>query len=131
MTEHLKVHPEPQTAVDFEQEALKHVWIHSAEWIRLAEERGFRVFERAYGSTLVDVYGREYIDGLSGLWVVNAGHGRREIAEAMAEQAAKIAYVSSANHTTVPTVRLAHQPGLAAAGGAPGDGGPGRLPLLR
>ncbi|ACM05004.1 aspartate aminotransferase family protein [Thermomicrobium roseum] len=109
MTEVAAVHPEPRTAPDFEQEALKHVWIHSAEWIRLAEERGFRVFERAYGSTLVDVYGREFIDGLSGLWVVNAGHGRKEIAEAMAEQASKLAYVSSANHTTVPTVRLAHE----------------------
>jgi len=85
MGDGMVIHPEPQTAPDFEQEALKHVWIHSAEWIRLAEERGFRVFERAYGSTLVDVYGREYIDGLSGLRVVNAGHGRCEIAEAMAE----------------------------------------------
>jgi adenosylmethionine-8-amino-7-oxononanoate aminotransferase len=104
-------------APELEREAIEHVWIHSAEWVRLAEDRGFRVFERAHGSTLIDVNGREYLDGLSGLWVVNAGHGRQEIAQAMAEQAARIAYVSAANHTTVPTVQLAN----VLAGLTPGD----------
>lgn len=91
-----------------EREALQHVWIHTTEWVRLAEQDGLRVFERAHGSTLVDVRGREWLDGISGLWVVNAGHGRAEIGEAMAEQAAKIAYASSASYTTVPAVQLGH-----------------------
>ncbi|HET9014300.1 MAG TPA: aspartate aminotransferase family protein [Thermomicrobiaceae bacterium] len=90
-----------------EQEALEHVWIHTTEWARVAEQGGLKVFDHAHGSTLVDIYGREYIDGISGLWVVNAGHGRAEIGEAMAEQAAKIAYASAASYTTVPAVQLA------------------------
>jgi adenosylmethionine-8-amino-7-oxononanoate aminotransferase len=49
--------------------------------------------------------------------VVNAGHGRAEIAEAMAEQARKVAYVSSAAYTSVPAVQLAET--LAAI--TPGD----------
>jgi adenosylmethionine-8-amino-7-oxononanoate aminotransferase len=53
------------------------------------------------------VRGREYLDGLSGLMVVNVGHGRREIGEAMAAQAGEIAYAASSNYTTIPTVRLA------------------------
>src|SRR5207237_2981008 len=38
------------------------------------------------GAILKDVEGREYIDGLSCLWNVNAGHGRAELAQAAAEQ---------------------------------------------
>lgn len=96
-------------AAKLEREALDHVVVHSTNWVHLAEQQGLHVFERAYGSTLVDVYGREYIDGIAGLWVVNAGHGRTEIGEAMAEQTAKIAYASSAGYTTVPAVQLAHK----------------------
>jgi adenosylmethionine-8-amino-7-oxononanoate aminotransferase len=96
-------------APTLEKEALDHVWIHTTEWIRLAEQSGLRVFDHAQGSTLVDIHGNEYLDGISGLWVVNAGHGRAEIGEAMAEQAAKLAYASSASYTTVPAVQLANK----------------------
>jgi adenosylmethionine-8-amino-7-oxononanoate aminotransferase len=54
-----------------------------------------------------DIEGREYIDGMAGLFVVNAGHGRAEIGQAMAEQAAKIAYVTAAVYTTDTTITLA------------------------
>ena len=71
-----------------EQDARDHVWIHSAPWVDMAEEGGFHVFDRGEGVRLYDVHGREYLDAISGLWVVNAGHGRVEIAEAMGKQAA-------------------------------------------
>ncbi len=90
-----------------EREALEHVWIHTGNWLELAEKQGLRVFERGEGCTLYDINGRAWIDGLAGLWVVNAGHGRREIGEAMAEQAGKLAYVSSASYTSAPSVQLA------------------------
>jgi adenosylmethionine-8-amino-7-oxononanoate aminotransferase len=101
--------PGPVTLADsaVEREALEHVWIHTASWIELAERRGLHVFDRGEGCRLYDVHGRMWIDGLSGLWVVNAGHGRREIAEAMAAQAARLAYVSSASFTSVASVQLA------------------------
>ena len=92
-----------------EQEALDHVWIHSAPWVELAERDGLHVFERGEGSTLWDVRGRAYLDVISGLWVVNAGHGRAEIAEAMDKQAAKLAYVSAASFTTSPAAELAEK----------------------
>src|SRR5918912_1354400 len=65
-----------------------------------------RCAQRGRGCLLYDVHGREYIDGISGLWVVNAGHGRQEIGDAMAAQAGKLAYVSAASYTAVPTVQL-------------------------
>jgi adenosylmethionine-8-amino-7-oxononanoate aminotransferase len=89
------------------QKALDHVWIHTVNYVELAEKQGLHVFERGEGSTLYDVHGEAWIDALAGLWVVNAGHGRAEIADAMAAQARKLAYVSSAAYTSVPTVQLA------------------------
>ena len=90
------------------QEALDHVWIHTSNWTELAEQQGLHVFERGEGIYLDDARGKRWIDGISGLWVVNAGHGRREIGEAMAEQAGKVAYASAASYTTTPAVQLAH-----------------------
>jgi adenosylmethionine-8-amino-7-oxononanoate aminotransferase len=95
------------SASELEHDALEHVWIHQAPWVELAEQDGLRVFDRGQGSTLWDVRGREYLDGISGLWVVNAGHGRTEIAEAMGKQAARLAYASASSYTTVPAVELA------------------------
>ncbi|MGD9714519.1 MAG: aspartate aminotransferase family protein [Thermomicrobiales bacterium] len=90
-----------------ESVARDHVWIHSATWVDLAESNGFRVFDRGEGSTIYDIHGKGYLDGIAGLWVVNAGHGRREIGEVMGEQAARLAYASAMNFTTVPAVQLA------------------------
>jgi adenosylmethionine-8-amino-7-oxononanoate aminotransferase len=90
-----------------ERDAREHVWIHSKSWADVAEEQGLKVFSRGKGSTIWDVHGKEYLDGISGLWVVNAGHGREEIGRAMGEQAGKLAYASSEAFTTEPAVALA------------------------
>ena len=60
------------------------------------------------GAVLRDIHGREYIDGLSQLWNVNVGHGRRELADAAAEQISQIAFVSNyVGQANVPAIRLA------------------------
>lgn len=60
------------------------------------------------GIRVRDAEGREYIDGLSGLWNVNVGHGRAELAEAAAEQMKTLAYFSGyAGSATVPSILLA------------------------
>lgn len=89
------------------ESALEHVWIHSTTWSDVVQKDGLKVFAKGDGVRLWDIEGKEYLDGISGLWVVNAGHGRAEIAEAMAEQAKKLAYVSANNFTTVPAAELA------------------------
>src|ERR1044071_4243619 len=70
-----------------ERQALDRVWIHTARWLDLAERDGLHVIVRGEGSTLYHAHGRAFLDGLSGLYVVNVGHGRKEIGEAMAKQA--------------------------------------------
>ncbi len=52
------------------------------------------VWAEGHGAILVDSDGKEYIDGLAGLWNVVAGHGRRELAEAAAAQMSTLAYCS-------------------------------------
>src|SRR6516162_3984989 len=60
------------------------------------------------GAMLYDAEGREYIDGLSGLWNVNVGHGRAELAEAASEQMKELAYFSSyAGSSNIPAITLA------------------------
>jgi adenosylmethionine-8-amino-7-oxononanoate aminotransferase len=99
--------------------ALEHVWPHSAEldWEDLSSGEGIKIFVEGHACTLVDTHGREYLDALAGLFLVNVGHGRTSIAEAMGRQAAKLAYVAASNYTSVPAVELAER--LAEL--APGD----------
>src|SRR5215210_2998744 len=107
-------HPGGVTAM--EQAARDHVWIHQLPWAEF-ESDNLRIFDRGEGARLYDVQGREYLDGIAGLWVVNAGHGRREIAQAYADQAARLGYASAMTYTTTPAVKLAEK--LAEL--APGD----------
>jgi adenosylmethionine-8-amino-7-oxononanoate aminotransferase len=65
----------------------------------------------AHGSTIVDADGREYLDAAGGAIVVNVGHGRREIAEAIAEQAGRLAYAHGSAFTTEPVERYAAEVG--------------------
>lgn len=54
---------------------------------------------RAEGCWLFDEHGRRYLDAVGGAFVVSAGHGVQEIADAMARQAARVAYVNSSVFT--------------------------------
>jgi adenosylmethionine-8-amino-7-oxononanoate aminotransferase len=68
------------------------------------------IFESGHGIYIRDIQGREYIDGLSGLWNVNVGHGRAELADAAADQMKRLAYYSGyAGSTTIPSIELAER----------------------
>ncbi|HEX3399526.1 MAG TPA: aspartate aminotransferase family protein [Acetobacteraceae bacterium] len=69
-----------------------------------------RVFVEGRGAMLRTADGTEYIDGLSCLWNVNVGHGRKELADAAAEQMANLAYASAyAGFSNEPAIRLAER----------------------
>ena len=66
------------------------------------------IFARGEGAVLWDVSGKEYLDAMSGLWNVNVGLGRKELAEAAAAQLSTLAYCSGyAGSTNVPAIQLA------------------------
>ncbi|MFN0196065.1 MAG: aspartate aminotransferase family protein [Planctomycetaceae bacterium] len=61
---------------------------------RALHESSAHIWVKGNGAILVDVDGKEYIDALSGLWNVVAGHGRKELAEVAARQMETLAYCS-------------------------------------
>src|SRR5207244_4540380 len=68
------------------------------------------IYVRGRGATITDATGREYLDGLSGLWNVNVGHGRGELADAASAQMRRIAFASAyIGATNEPAVRLAEK----------------------
>lgn len=65
-----------------------------------------RRIERAEGSFLYDAGGNRWLDAVSGLWCVNVGHGREELADVAREQMARLAYLPmTMSHE--PAIRLA------------------------
>ena len=69
---------------------------------------GTHVMQSASGSHVVDETGQRLLDGLAGLWCVNVGYGRREIADAVHRQMLDLSfYPSFFNTTTEPTILLA------------------------
>jgi len=68
---------------------------------------GFPTVERAYDDYLVTADGREILDAAAGAAVANLGHSVDGVTDAMADQADRLAYVSTAHFTTEPTERLA------------------------
>jgi hypothetical protein len=65
----------------------------------------------AHGSTIVDASGREYLDAAGGAVVVNVGHGRRSIADALADQVGRLAYAHGSAFTTEPLEAYAREVG--------------------
>jgi adenosylmethionine-8-amino-7-oxononanoate aminotransferase len=72
-------------------DAIRHLWTHKTQdhpWLPDEE----LVIDRAEGVWVWTERGKKLMDGFAGLAVVNVGHGRREIAEAIAEQTVRLAY---------------------------------------
>ena len=69
-----------------------------------------RVWTSGRGAIIRDAAGREYIDGLSGLWNVNVGHGRAELGEVAKQQMSTLAFHSAyAGGSNEPAIKLAER----------------------
>lgn len=88
------------------KQKLKHLlnpWDHLGD----LPNYGRLMIERSEGIYVYDGNGRKLIDGPGGMWCVQVGHGRRELAEAMAEQAMRMPYYSPWGLGNVPATELA------------------------
>jgi adenosylmethionine-8-amino-7-oxononanoate aminotransferase len=70
---------------------IRHLWTHKTQDHPFLKDDEL-VIDRAEGVWVWTEQGKKLMDGFAGLAVVNVGHGRREIAEAIAEQTVKLAY---------------------------------------
>ena len=96
--------------------ARRHLWLH---FTRMSSYTGtdMPTIVRGSGQYVYDTRGKRYLDGLSGLFVSQIGHGRAEVAEAAARQAAELAYFPLWSYAHPRAIELAER--LAAL--APGD----------
>jgi adenosylmethionine-8-amino-7-oxononanoate aminotransferase len=109
--------PQISTPEDIWQMDRRHI-LHPWTQFGSFERDGSLVFERGEGCWLWDTAGRKYFDAVGGMWCTNIGLGRAEMAEAIAEQAVKLAFSNTfVDASNVPSAQLAAR--LAAL--APGD----------
>jgi adenosylmethionine-8-amino-7-oxononanoate aminotransferase len=97
--------------------ARDHLWMHFTRHSTYTRGGQVPVITRGEGPYIWDDQGRRYLDGLSGLFVVQAGHGRAELAEAAAKQASELAYFPLWSYAHPQAIQLAER--LAAL--TPGD----------
>ncbi len=82
--------------------------LHPVTNLHRHAQTGPLVFARGEGSRLWDTDGREYLDGFAGLWNVNVGHGRADLAEVAREQMARLAFQPTFfGLATPPVIELA------------------------
>ncbi|MEX2650653.1 MAG: aminotransferase [Alphaproteobacteria bacterium] len=79
-----------------------HPWTNFATF----HDQGSDVIAQGEGAYVFDSNGNKYLDGIGGLWCVNIGYGRAEMAEAIAEQVKRLAYFSPFGHLTTPPAAL-------------------------
>ncbi len=86
----------------------KDYMLHPVTNLHQHAKTGPLIFERGEGVRIWDTDGKEYIDGFAGLWNVNVGHGRTELAEAGREQLERLAFQPTFfGLATPPTIELA------------------------
>ncbi|HWD62992.1 MAG TPA: aspartate aminotransferase family protein, partial [Humibacter sp.] len=102
---------------ELQAKARDHLWMHFARQSVMEDGSGVPIIVRGEGHKIWDIQGREYIDGLAGLFTVNAGHGRKRLAEVAAKQAEQLAFFPIWSYAHPSAIELADR----LAGYAPGD----------
>ncbi|WP_035297479.1 aspartate aminotransferase family protein [Brevibacillus thermoruber] len=80
-----------------------HMWHHMSPY-----NPNPMIVTEASGSWVTDIDGNRYLDGMSGLWCVNIGYGREELAEAAYEQLKSLAYFPL-TQSHVPAIKLSEK----------------------
>ncbi len=102
---------------DYQSAGRDHLWLHFTRHSTYEKGGEMPLIVKGEGHKIWDSHGREYIDGLAGLFVVQVGHGREELAEAAAKQAKELAFFPLWSFAHPRAVELADR--IAAM--APGD----------
>ena len=86
--------------------AKKHLWMHFTRMSTYADSE-VPILVRGEGSYVYDEHGKRYLDGLSALFCVNAGHGRAELGEAAAEQSKELGFYTNWSYAHPRAIELA------------------------
>ncbi len=99
------------------ERAKRNLWMHFTRHSTYEQGGHVPIIVKGEGARIWDDSGRSYLDGLAGLFVVQVGHGRTEIAEAAARQASELAFFPLWSYAHPTAIELAER----LANLAPGD----------
>jgi adenosylmethionine-8-amino-7-oxononanoate aminotransferase len=107
----------PQTAYEphagapskLQEAARRHLWMHFTRMGAYDEEHEIPILVRGEGCYVWDEHDRRYLDGLSALFCVNAGHGRTELGEAAARQVEQLGFFTNWSYAHPPAIELAER----------------------
>ena len=91
---------------DLKAQASAHFWPHSRPAGDMSDDTGLKLVTKAEGIWVEDTEGERWLDMMSGMWLKNIGHGRKEIADAVYGQMQDISY-SPGGTVSPATVKLA------------------------
>ncbi|HEY1277582.1 MAG TPA: aspartate aminotransferase family protein [Thermoleophilaceae bacterium] len=115
----------PQTAFEprvgaptaMQEKARRHLWMHFTRMGAYDDDHEIPIIVRGEGSYVFDEHGKRYLDALSALFCVNAGHGRTEIGDAAAAQVRELGFFTNWSYAHPKAIELAER----VAALAPGD----------
>ncbi|MET4580838.1 adenosylmethionine-8-amino-7-oxononanoate aminotransferase [Conyzicola nivalis] len=90
-----------------QRKAKDHLWMHFNRQSVMEDGGGVPIIVKGSGHHIFDSRGKKYFDGLSGLFVVNAGHGRKRLAEVAAKQAEELAFFPLWSYAHPSAIELA------------------------
>jgi adenosylmethionine-8-amino-7-oxononanoate aminotransferase len=93
----------------YAEAARDHLWMHFTRHSTYQDGGSVPVIVRGEGAYIYDSNGRRYLDGLAGLFTVQVGHGRTELAEAAAKQAADLAFFPLWSYAHPQAIELAER----------------------
>jgi adenosylmethionine-8-amino-7-oxononanoate aminotransferase len=102
---------------ELQQLARKHLWMHFSRMGAYSADHEIPLITKADGCYVYDEHGNRYLDGLSALFCVNAGHGRTEYGEAAARQVEELDFFTLWSYAHPRAIELAAR----IANLAPGD----------
>jgi adenosylmethionine-8-amino-7-oxononanoate aminotransferase len=95
------------TQASLQELAKRHLWMHFTRHGAFEEGTEVPIITRGEGCYVYDEHGKRFLDGLSALFCVNAGHGRSEIGEAMARQVEELDFFTVWSYAHPRAIELA------------------------
>jgi adenosylmethionine-8-amino-7-oxononanoate aminotransferase len=102
---------------ELSERATRHLWMHFTRMSTYHEGASVPIIVRGEGPYIYDDRGKRYLDGLSGLFTAQMGHGRKELADAAGHQAGTLGHFPIWSYANPPAIELAER----LAHLAPGD----------
>jgi len=109
ITDGIAVGDEVTASHSYSERARRHLWLQMSRMGAYDEHNEIPIMVRGEGTRVYDANGKEYFDGLSGLFTNALGHGRTEIADAVAEQMKTLAFFPLWTYAHPKAIELAEK----------------------